>query len=145
MNEVELNRHFLETGDTDSFTRIFKRYYHGVFKAAFRILRNPQDAEEVANDTFSKAFQGRENIVHPEKLPGWLYKTAQNVAIDRRRAALSRADHLPEGARFVSLDALPHAEQAIGSASIDAARQTEQEQARRERLARLLRLLSDID
>ncbi len=83
--------------------------------------------------------------MHPEKLLGWLYKTAQNAAINRRKAAQSRADHLPEGARFVSLDALPHAEQAIGSASIDAARQAAQKQERRERLARLLRLLSEMD
>ena len=47
-----------------------------VFAAAYAILRNRQDAEDITQDVFVEAYRNAHKLENPEKLLPWLYKVA---------------------------------------------------------------------
>ena len=106
----------------------------------FSILKDDQDADEVTNETFLKAFNNREKIKYPEKLIGWLYRTAENTAIDRMRTKQREGKQVPE---IVSYD---HEDGgSMTAASMLAERQAQQTEMIQYHLTSLLRLLSEKD
>ena len=75
VNDIRLNRQFLETGDIDVFTRLVKKYYPTVYAYVERMMQahtDPAvDADDITSETFTKAFDKREEIQEPEKLLRW--------------------------------------------------------------------------
>ncbi len=55
-----------------------------VFKVAFSVLRNAEDAEEIVQDTFFRAFRSGE-AARIERMRSWLARIAWRLAIDRLR------------------------------------------------------------
>ena len=55
-----------------------------VFKVAFAVLRNAEDAEEIVQDTFFRAFRSGE-AARIERMRAWLARIAWRLAIDRLR------------------------------------------------------------
>jgi len=98
VNDARLNRQFLETGDIDAFTRLFKKYYPTVYAYVDRMMRDHTDpavdADDITSETFTKAFEKRKEIQEPEKLLRWLLKTAKNLTIDRIRKSRQQARYL---------------------------------------------------
>lgn len=85
-NDAELIQRLLkDTGDQEAYHLIFQKYYEKVFRYTLKFLRNYEDAEEIANDTFSRAFRKMENLRDPAKLLRWLYTIARNLALNRQR------------------------------------------------------------
>ena len=70
-------------GDMKAFGVLVDRYKHMVFTLACRLLRNKEDAEEVAQDTFVKAFKALDTYAGDAKFSTWLYKIAYNHSLDR--------------------------------------------------------------
>lgn len=58
-----------------------------LFRAAWSILGNREDAEEVVQETYFKAFAGRARFAGQSALSTWLTRIAINEALGRRRAA----------------------------------------------------------
>ena len=145
VNDVRLNRQFLETGDIDAFTRLFKKYYPTVYASIERMMRDHTDpavdADDITSETFTKAFDKRKEIQEPEKLLRWLLKTAKNLTIDTIRKSRQQAKYLS----VESLDNLSVRRRETLSASILAKRNTDQTQANQYLMKQLLRLLSDKD
>ena len=145
VNDVRLNRQFLETGDIDAFTRLFKKYYPTVYAYVDRMMQDHTDpavdADDITSETFTKAFDKRKEIQEPEKLLRWLLKAAKNLTIDRIRKSRQQAKYLS----VESLDNLSVRQRETLSASILAERNTEQTQANQYLMKQLLRLLSDKD
>ena len=142
MNEVDLNRKFLEAGDPDTLKVIFHRYYSLVRASVEPLMRdNPAvGADEIAQDTFLKALSKREEI-QAETLVGWLLTTARNLAIDERRRSSSRMSQMP----LDSLDRLPARDSNAQYASMLAATEAEATAAAQYLVAQLLCLLRDKD
>ena len=69
-------------GDMKAFGVLVDRYKHMVFTLACRLLRNREDAEEVAQDTFVKAFKALDTYAGDAKFSTWLYKIAYNHSLD---------------------------------------------------------------
>jgi RNA polymerase sigma-70 factor (ECF subfamily) len=67
-------------GDDSAFTEIMRRYYHRVVAVARQVLRNADEAEEVAQDTFIRAHRGLANFRGEAALSTWLYCIALNLA-----------------------------------------------------------------
>lgn len=133
-----LHRRFLETGCEDALKMLMQKHKESLCAYVFSILKDSQDAEEVTNETFLKAFNNRETIKCPEQLIGWLYKTAKHTPIDHKRTKLREGKHVYE---FVSLD---HEDgESIAAASMLAERQEKQTETNQYQLTRLLRLLSE--
>jgi RNA polymerase sigma-70 factor, ECF subfamily len=47
----------LKAGDRAEFARMVETYYGVIYRLAFRMLNNPQDAEDILQETFIKAYR----------------------------------------------------------------------------------------
>ena len=99
-----------QRGREDAFRELVRRYERPVFSLVFRIVRDSAMAEDLAQDTFIKVLNNIDKYRPEFKLSSWLFKIANNVAIDHlRRRQLNT----------VSMDGSPHASTA---ADIEATR-----------------------
>ena len=70
-------------GDESAFVEIMNRYHGKIFGFAHKLLRNAADAEEVAQDTFIRAYNGLSNFRGDSSLSTWLYRIALNLTHNR--------------------------------------------------------------
>ncbi|WP_420399016.1 RNA polymerase sigma factor [Flagellimonas sp.] len=70
-------------GDTQEFSILVDQYKDLVFTVAIRTLKNREEAEEVAQDTFIKVFKSLKNFKGDAKLSSWIYRIAYNTCLDR--------------------------------------------------------------
>jgi RNA polymerase sigma-70 factor, ECF subfamily len=77
-------------GFEDGFRSLVARHQRGVYNLLARMLRNPALAEELAQDTFLKAFSRLRTFDPRFKFSNWIFRIAHNTAIDamRRRGPL---------------------------------------------------------
>ena len=87
------------TGDHAAFAWIVKEYKHMTFTVAMRVLRHREEAEEVTQDAFVKAYQNLGGYVGGSKFSTWLFSITYRTAISKlraRRAATSDLDNVPD-------------------------------------------------
>jgi len=70
-------------GDMKAFGVLIDRYKQMVFTLACRMLRNNEDAEEIAQDTFLKAHKALNTFKGDAKFSTWLYKIAYYQSLDQ--------------------------------------------------------------
>ena len=80
-------------GDIAAFETLVERYKEVVFGLARSMLRNREDAEEAAQDTFVKLFRARDQFDPDRRLEPWLLRIAGNTCRDMLRRR--RSDRLP--------------------------------------------------
>ena len=103
-----------QQGRDSAFRELIRRYERPVFSLIFRMVRDRELAEDLAQDTFIKVLNHIDRYRPEFKLSSWLFKIANNVAIDHlRRRTL----------QTVSIDGSPHAQtaEAIEATSFDVA------------------------
>ena len=66
-----------------AFGVLIDRYKQMVFTLACRMLRNKEDAEEIAQDTFLKAYKALNTFKGDAKFSTWLYKIAYYHCLDQ--------------------------------------------------------------
>jgi RNA polymerase sigma-70 factor (ECF subfamily) len=72
-------------GSQDAFREIVLRYQRPVFALILRMVRDPETAEELAQETFVKCH-GRLSTYDPSRrFASWLFKIAHNTSIDYLR------------------------------------------------------------
>lgn len=92
MGDATENRAFAKlssraaAGDRDAFRQLVERSHRTVFRLAFRILQDPDGAEDVVQETYIRAWQGLADLRDHGAAYGWLCRVARNVAYDRFRA-----------------------------------------------------------
>ncbi len=80
-----LDQHYIEqalNGDTKAYAVLIDRYKHMVYTMAAQIVKNKEDAEEVAQDVFLKAFKALNSYKGDAKFSTWLYKIAYYRSLD---------------------------------------------------------------
>ncbi|CAM2773131.1 RNA polymerase sigma factor [Flavobacterium frigoris] len=70
-------------GDSNAFAVLVDRYKDLVFTLALRMLKNREEAEEVAQDTFIKVFQSLVKFKGDSKFSTWIYRITYNGCLDR--------------------------------------------------------------
>lgn len=87
-------------GDRTACEQLVLRYQKPVYNAALRLLRNPEDARDVAQTAFLKAFEHLADYDPRFKFYSWIYRIAINEALDtlgsRRRVAEVSDDEADE-------------------------------------------------
>ena len=76
----------IQQGENEAFSQLFCKYQKHIHSICLSILKNPQDAEEVASDTFVHAYLKLDQLKNPEKFFAWLKKIAQNRSRDFLRS-----------------------------------------------------------
>ena len=72
-------------GDTRAYTTLVNKHKDMVFTIARKIAKSTEDAEEIAQDAFIKAFNSLENFKQKSKFSTWLYRITYNTAVSRIR------------------------------------------------------------
>lgn len=83
-----------KAGDRDAFREIVEAHARQVFALAYRMTGNEQDAEDVVQETFLKAYRGLGRFRGASEVSTWLHRIAANCAVDllrRRRDARETA------------------------------------------------------
>ncbi len=77
-------------GDVQMYNRLVSRWEKRVFNYLLRIVGSPDDAQDVSQEAFLKAYQSLARLDDPARFGPWLYRIAHNEAISlirRRRPA----------------------------------------------------------
>ncbi len=69
-------------GDVNAFAFLVERYKHMVFTLTIRIVKNREEAEELSQDVFVKAFKNLESFKGDSKFSTWIYKIAYYASLD---------------------------------------------------------------
>ena len=79
------DQHYIEAvinGDTRAFSVLVDRYKYMVFTLAVKILKSQEEAEEVSQDVFVKAYTALSTFKGDAKFSTWLYKIAYYQSLD---------------------------------------------------------------
>ncbi|HEY0306921.1 MAG TPA: RNA polymerase sigma factor [Acidobacteriaceae bacterium] len=74
-----------KTGDEAAFEQLIRQYDRQIFRIARHITQNKEDAEDIVQDTFLKAYQKLEQFQGNSKFYTWLVRIAVNESLMRLR------------------------------------------------------------
>ena len=130
----ELSLEALQSGDRAEFARLVEAYRDVIYRLAIKMMGDPQDAEDVLQETFMKAYRHIKDFGGRSSVSTWLYRIATNEALmllRRKRDIVSLDESLEtdEGEReplqildwcclpeeeLISAEAQRHLDMAIG-------------------------------
>lgn len=80
----------VRAGDSDAFRLLVERHSRKVFRLAIRLTGNRDDAEDIVQETFLRAYRGLNQFDERAVFTSWLYRIATNYALDLLRAKKSK-------------------------------------------------------
>jgi RNA polymerase sigma-70 factor, ECF subfamily len=81
-----------KAGDADAFRVLVERHSRPMFRLAFRMTGNEQDAEDIVQDTFLRAYRRIEKFDERASFGTWLYRITVNCSLDLMRARKRRSE-----------------------------------------------------
>ena len=75
----------LQQGDEAALRLLYDRYLDRVFRFSVRLLGRPEEAEEIAAETFLQAFRHARDFRGDGTFSGWLFRIARNLCLSRLR------------------------------------------------------------
>lgn len=89
------------SGDEESFGELVKTYHQRLYSLAYGLAGNPDDAREIVQQTWIKAWQKLGSFKEDSEFFTWVYRVASNTGLDYlRRRARRREDELPPGGEW---------------------------------------------
>ena len=73
-------------GDGEAFNRLVSRWEKKLFNYAYRLTGNREEAFDVCQDSFIRAYEQIRQLKEPAKFSNWLFRIARNYCISRYRA-----------------------------------------------------------
>jgi RNA polymerase sigma-70 factor (ECF subfamily) len=71
-------------GNREAFDTIVERHRRAVYQVCYRFVNNHEDASDLAQDAFVRAWKGLKNFKGQSALSTWLYRIAVNVCLNRK-------------------------------------------------------------
>jgi len=84
-------------GAGEGFAMLFKRWYPGIAYFALSLLKNSEEAEDIAEDAFLKLWERRKQFISLARCKSYLYSCVRNASLDkirRRKIALTCEEEL---------------------------------------------------
>jgi RNA polymerase sigma-70 factor, ECF subfamily len=75
----------VKAGDEQSFTLLLHRYRRPLINFLYRMVRNREQAEDLAQEVFIRVYRAREDYVPSAKFTTWLFRIATNLALNSVR------------------------------------------------------------
>lgn len=88
MTQAETDEQLVRKSQQDderAFGELVSRYESKVYSLALKMLRNPEDAEDVLQDTFLRAYRGIKSFKGNSTFSTWIYRITANSALMRLR------------------------------------------------------------
>lgn len=82
-------------GDSGAFRVLVERHSRNLFRLAYRMTGHQQDAEDVVQETFLRAYRQLSKFDDRASFGTWLYRIAANCSLDLIRVRKRRAEHEP--------------------------------------------------
>ena len=126
VKDTELVR-LAKGGDTDAFGKLMLRYQNKIYRLARRMTDTDEDAEDVLQEAFIKAFKSLRDFRERSKFSTWLYRITVNLGLMKLRrkkldsVSLDEPITTPEGAvqRDIEDDALDPLERLVETESLE--------------------------
>ena len=83
-------------GNEGAFCELVDRYRARIYTFVLRIVKNPEDAGDVSQEVFVRVYRSLKSYDQSRKFSSWLFKIAQNMAIDNLRTRRSDTFSLDE-------------------------------------------------
>lgn len=102
---------------TDEIEQTYRQYFQVLRHKCARMLRDPAEAQDVAQETFARLWMNREDIADARAVTAWLYRTSTRLAVDcyrrnRAREPLDETTEVVDRAPEVGADRL-HAQRLL--------------------------------
>ncbi len=134
MPEVDSEKIILaQKGDTDAFTELVDAHQAAVFNLCYRMLGDPYEAEDAAQETFLRAYKAMKTFDRKRSFSTWLLSIAAHYCIDQLRRKRLNVTHFEDNPYLEIPDPGPNPE---GSLS---------ESEQQIRIRSLLNVLNEID
>src|ERR1700731_4121545 len=96
-------------GDGEAFRALVEQHSRSAFRLAFRMTGNQQDAEDVVQESFLRAYRQLGRFESRANFGTWLYRIVSNCSVDLMRAKQARhdqtrGDSLDEAADLPAVD-----------------------------------------
>ncbi|MGD8292227.1 MAG: sigma-70 family RNA polymerase sigma factor [Desulfobacterales bacterium] len=75
----------INSGQTDKFQELVKRYEQKLYNFSLRMCRDHRDAEDMIQETFLNVFRYLNGFRYETKFKNWMYKIAASTCIKKRR------------------------------------------------------------
>jgi RNA polymerase sigma-70 factor (ECF subfamily) len=102
-DDSELIRLCLD-GEREAFDALAARYYRGIYNMVYRMIGNAEDASDLTQETFLRAYTRMETFDLARPFLAWIRRIATNLCIDRLRHrrddASSLDQHLESGRQY---------------------------------------------
>lgn len=85
--EIALARSLL-AGEPEAFERFVQHFRSKVFRYSWLVCGQPDDAEEVAQETLLRVFQNLDQLRGPERIRPWVFRIARNACLMQRRKSV---------------------------------------------------------
>lgn len=85
-----------QRGDRQAFDVLVERYQRSVYRLCYRYLNNHEDANDVAQEAFLRAYKAIGRFRGDSAFSTWIYRIAVNACLNFRAARRPPADELPE-------------------------------------------------
>ena len=80
-DDIQLIDQF-QRGDQSVFDKLVRRYQDRTYQLAHQFLSNPEDALDITQDAFIRAYQGLPRFRRTSQFYSWLYRITVNLCID---------------------------------------------------------------
>ena len=84
-------------GDREAFDVLVERHRRTVYQVCYRFVNNHEDASDLAQDAFVRAWKGLKNFKGHSALSTWLYRIAVNVCLNRVSARTPAMEPMVRG------------------------------------------------
>lgn len=108
-------------GDEDAFRLLVERHSRSIYRLAYRMTGRPEDAEDVVQEAFVRAYKQMDRFEARSNFGTWLYRIAFNCAVDytRTRQHRDRPESLDVLERRVPETKTPAADDLVFATEID--------------------------
>jgi len=103
LTDLQLIQNIL-TGETGQYALLVKRHQRFVFTLALRFAKNREDAEEIAQDCFVKAYKALGSFKQTAKFSTWLYTITYTTAMTFLRKKRLDTSSINEEETFLQLE-----------------------------------------
>lgn len=87
-----------KTHENGCFERVYRRSYSTIYRFAKRLCRSTEDAEDITQETFSRAYRAMDSFQNDRPIENWLMRIAHNAFLDLRRKQARRLQPIHESA-----------------------------------------------
>ena len=84
----------VQAGETEAFEVLVEKYKRKTFRLAYGVLRDQEEALDVSQEAFVKAYRSLPKFKGDSAFYTWLFRITMNLALDRRRQRIARAKSL---------------------------------------------------